>query len=190
MESMTRSEMLDLVDQLERTNQRKLADDTKRRWVISSEKRLVTRGPAGLVQAANEYDALLGDKNKAIRLLKQAWQESSEKAEIEERLKRYDLYRGKDAWLSKEQVDALPENQMDQALREGRVIKGMTVDQVRKTLGEPDRVSRFASQRRVQIVWSFIDASSSRVSVVFERRVSDAKTKDPKVISVTTLPSK
>ena len=190
VESMTRSEMLDLVDQLERTNQRKLADDTKRRWVISSEKRLVTRGPAGLVQAANEYDALLGDKNKAIRLLKQAWQESSEKAEIEERLKRYDLYRGKDAWLSKEQVDALPENQMDQALREGRVIKGMTVDQVRKTLGEPDRVSRFASQRRVQIVWSFIDASSSRVSVVFERRVSDAKTKDPKVISVTTLPSK
>jgi hypothetical protein len=190
VESMTRSEMLDLVDQLERINRRKVADDTKRRWVVASEKRLVTRGPAGLVQAANEYDALLGDKNKAIRLLKQAWQESSEKAEIEERLKRYDLYRGEETWLSKEQVDLLPENQMDQALREGRVIKGMTVDQVRKTLGEPDRISRFASQRRVQIVWSFIDASSSRISVVFERKVSDAKTNAPKVILVTTLPSK
>ncbi|MFK7820369.1 MAG: hypothetical protein AB8G99_16730, partial [Planctomycetaceae bacterium] len=75
-ETLTRSEMLELVDQLERTNQGKLADATKVKWVRASARRLAGRGPAGLVQAANEFDALLGDKKKAVALLKQAWDQS------------------------------------------------------------------------------------------------------------------
>lgn len=188
-ESLTRSDMIDLVSQLEAASKPKLAMETKRRWVIASEKRLTKRGPAGLVQAANEYDTLLGDRQRAIRLLKRAWEESPEKEEIEQRLQRYDLYRRNDQWMSKVQVDALPQNQMEKALREGRVIRGMNLDQVRRTLGEPDRVSRFGTRSKVQIVWSFVDASSNRISVLFERRVTDA-VNVARVISVGTLPAR
>lgn len=187
--SLTRSEMLDLVDQLERTNQRKLAKETKTKWVRASASRLATRGPAGLVQAANEYDALLGDRTKAIQLLKQAWQESPEKAEIEQRLERFGVYRRENAWMSKAQVDALPENQIDQAMRDARVIPGMNMDQVRKSLGQPDRVSRMITLGQTQIAWSFLDASSNRVVVLFRRKGSDGPLKT-KVISVSTLPAK
>lgn len=189
-DTLTRSEMLELVDQLERTNQRKLAKSTKLKWVRESAKRLARRGPAGLVQAANEYDALLGDKKKAIALLKQAWDQSSEKAEIEERLERYDLYRRDDAWMSKAQVDSLPRNQMQQAMREGRVIKGMTKAQVRKSLGQPDRISRFVTRGETQIAWSFLDTSSNRIVVLFNRRATSRGQTQTLVTSVSTMPRK
>ena len=187
--SLTRSEMLDLVDQLERTNQRKLATETKEKWVRASAARLAKRGPAGLVQAANEYDALLGDRKTAVELLKKAWNESSEKAEIEQRLEVYGVYRREKRWMSKEQVEALPQNQIDQALRDARVIPGMNMEQVRKTLGQPDRISRMVTRSQTQIAWSFLDASSNRVVVLFRRRRLSGQ-QETKVISVSTQPAK
>lgn len=189
VESATRADMLELVDQLQRTNQRKAAADAKRHWVRASERRLAGRGPAGLVQSATEYDSLLGDRDKAIRLLKQAWDESSEKAEIEERLERYGVYRRENKWMNEAEVAALPENQMARALREGKVIPGMTPEQVMKTLGKPDRVSRFASRSRVQIVWLFDQGSAVRSSIVFERKLTSDDSV-PRVLSVSTLPGK
>ncbi|MFK7818546.1 MAG: hypothetical protein AB8G99_07500, partial [Planctomycetaceae bacterium] len=160
------------------------------KWVRASARRLAGRGPAGLVQAANEFDALLGDKKKAVALLKQAWDQSSEKAEIEQRLERYDVYRREDAWMSKAQVDALPKNQMEQAMREGRVIEGMTRSQVRKSLGQPDRISRFVTQNETQIAWSFLDTSSNRIVVLFKRRLTKSGQSDATVTSVATMSSK
>lgn len=185
----SRAEMLSLVNRLERTNQGKLAAETKRRWVVASEQRLIKRGPAGLVQAAMEYDGLLGDRPKAIRLLKRAWAESSEKKEIEDRLAKFDIYRHEDTWLSKEQMDALPENQMEKAIREARVINGMSPEQVRRAVGKPDRVSRFASRSRVQIVWVFGEPTTDRIAVLFERNTGSADDRT-RVISVSTLPAK
>lgn len=187
--SLRRADMLDLVDRLEKTNQKKLANETKRRWVLASEKRLSKRGPSGLVQAAMEYDSLLGDRAKAIRLLKEAWEKSSDKTEIEDRLAKFDVFRHKSQWLTEAEKAALPESQVEQAMRESRIIAGMNPDQVRKVLGKPKRISRFASRTRVQIVWIFDDATSNRISVLFERKPGtvDGKTR---VISVSTLPGK
>lgn len=187
--NMSRADMLDLVDRLERTNQAALAADTKRRWVLASEQRLSKRGPSGLVQAAVEFDSLLGDRAKATMLLKQAWEQSSEKTEIEDRLAKFDIYRHKSRWLTKAEKDALPESQMEQALRESRIIAGMNRDQVRKVLGKPKRISRFAARSRVQIVWVFDDATGHRISVLFERKSGSAEDRT-RVISVSTLPGK
>ena len=65
----------------------------------------------------------------------------------------------------------------------------MNPDQVRKVLGKPKRISRFASRTRVQIVWIFDDATSNRISVLFERKPGTADDKT-RVISVSTLPGK
>lgn len=187
VESATRSDMLELVDLLERGNQRKDAEAAKRRWVQASERRLAPRGPAGLVQSAMEYDSLLGDRTRAVKLLKRAWQESPEKSEIEERLERYGVYRRNNAWLTKPEVDSLPDNQMEQAQREGKVLRGMSPAQVRRTLGKPDRISRFASAGKVHVIWLFGSSRTSRTGVMFERRMRQPDD-SAKVVSVTTLP--
>lgn len=185
VEKVSRAEMLDLVDLLERNKQRARALEAKRRWVDASATLLRSRGPAGLVQAASEYDTLLGDRAKAVRLLKQAWEKSSEKSEIEQRLQKYGLYRQSNRWLTREELDDLPENVMERAQKEGRVVKGMTLEQVRKTLGKPNRESRFSSGGKIQIVWIFGE-SSTPLSVLFERR--HLKSTEAKVQAVITLP--
>ncbi len=183
----SRAEMLLLTDELIRNGQKGRADEVRRRWVKATADRLASRGPAGLVQAASEYEALLGDRTKAIELLQAAWEQSSDKTEIEERLERFGLYRRNDQWMTQQQVDALPENQMQQAMRAGRVVRGMSPQQVRSTLGRPNRVTRFATASHMQMVWLFGEPTTNRISVLFDRKLDQAG-HGSKVIAVSTLP--
>ena len=183
---MTRSDMLGVADQLERAGQAKRALSAKRKWVKASEARLSKRGPAGLAQSANEYETLLNDRFNAVRLLKQAWTLSPEKKEIAEKLALYDVYRQDELWVSKSQLHEAPKDAMEDALREGRVIEGMTPDQVGKSLGKPDRISRFASASKTQILWVF---EATRLSVLFERS-SKRKDAEAKVKSVFEVPTR
>ena len=185
IETTTRSGMLDIVDQLERAGETRKAADGKRRWVRASEQRLAKRGPAGLVQSASEYDSLLGDKANAIRLLKQAWRLSPEKEEIEQKLEGYDLFRQDDRWVSKAELRDEPEDELQTALSEGRVIEGMTASQVGQSIGEPDRIVRFASARSVQIVWVY---ESPRLNIILERRKTGGGLTAAKVKAVYQVP--
>lgn len=163
----TRSDMLDIVDLLMRAGETDKAREAKIRWVKASEQRLVKRGPAGLVQSATEYDSLLKDRTNAVRLLKQAWNQSNEKKEIEQKLQSYDVFRQDGKWVAEANLRKEPEDEMQEALREGRIILGMTSDQVSKSVGKPDRVVRFVSARSVHTVWIY---QSTRLNVLLERR--------------------
>ncbi len=187
IETATRSDMLDIVDLLERAGEPAKALDGKTRWVKASERRLRKRGPAGLVQSANEYDSLLRDRASAVRLLKQAWRLSPEKKEIEQKLHSYDVFRQDDRWVAKANLREEPEDPMQEALSQGRIIPGMTADQVSKSIGKPDRVVRFASARSVQIIWVY---ESTRLNVLMERRRSGGTSTDAKVKSVYEVPAR
>lgn len=187
IETTTRSDMLEIVDQLERAGESRKAADGKRRWVRASEQRLAKRGPAGLVQSASEYGSLLGDKGNAIRLLQQAWRLSPEKEEIEQKLEGYDLFRQDGRWVSKAELREEPEDETQTAISEGRIIVGMTESQVGQSIGEPDRAIRFASARSVQIVWVY---ESTRVNVLLERRKSSGGWLVAKVKAVYEVPAR
>ena len=47
---------------------------------------------------------------------------------------------------------------MQRAVREGRVVKGMTSEQVSQTLGRPNRTAKLAAQRVFREFWIYDEA--------------------------------
>ena len=70
-------------------------------------------------------------------------------------------------------MKSLPHDDIQLAIREGRVLRGMTVEQVVQTLGQPTGISRIAYRRSVIELWSFKEEGSSGMVVRFRRSVAD-----------------
>ncbi|MEZ6060170.1 MAG: hypothetical protein R3C19_07410 [Planctomycetaceae bacterium] len=164
-------------------------------WLAEQRDRFVDRGLSGILRTADEYlFAYERWKNEehqqqGIDLLKQAWQvaattEPKEAELIGQRLERYGWTRLHDRWMTTEQVKELPRTDIELAMREGRVVPGMSGQQVTRTLGEPQRIVRVLSSRFVQEIWVFGNSGSSGVSVVM-KRLSRQAPDDARVFSVT-----
>ena len=113
-------------------------------------------------------------KDRAVELLKTAWSKADLSApEVAEgilvQLKQLGHQRLKDRWLTTDAISSLPRNDVDLAMREGRVVAGMTAKQITNTLGEPSRRMRIISARGVHEVWVFREAGSTAVTVHLER---------------------
>ncbi len=86
--------------------------------------------------------------------------------------------------MTKEEADARPVEPIVQAMREGRVIVNMSPEQVRKTLGAPDRVARAASTSQIHEAWIY--GSRSGLVVHFLRYAAREK-EQSRVVGVAKL---
>ncbi len=81
----------------------------------------------------------------------------------------YRQYEGR--WLTEAEIKAEENSPIAMATREGRVIPGMTPQQVRRVLGHPTFVTKFLTNKQVVEYWVYRD---SRFSVKLTRAVSRA----------------
>lgn len=167
--SATRAEALDLASRLEASDRADQAKQALTRWLVARETAQRADGPAGLVGVAEDYIAVLGDKANAARLLLEALKASPESKTIPEKLRQIGYVQHDGEWITKEEADARPVEPTVQAMREGRVINNMTAEQVRKTLGAPDRVARAASTTQIHEAWIYGTAGRSGLVVHFLR---------------------
>ena len=182
----TRSEALELAKRLEQRERPDEARQALTAWLAAREAAQRKDGPSGLIAVAEDYSAVRGDMPAAARLLIEALQANPESETIPPRLRQLGFTKIGDEWLSKEEAAARPVDPVLQAMREGRVAVGMSPEQVRKTLGMPDRIARAASTSQIHDAWISGERDRSGIVVHF-LRYSARAAEDGRVVGVATL---
>jgi hypothetical protein len=183
--SLSRADLKGLTELLSRLNRTQQIPDAVRDWLRAQEQKFGTSDLAGLIRTADEYlfaaDMLRSEeyRQQGIEFLKRAWTNANQSSptdaeQIADRLNRLGWERLNDAWMTKAQIESLPKDNVQLAIREGRVVRGMTVEQVVQTLGQPTRISRIASRRSVSELWNFEAERSTRIVVRFRRSIVDS----------------
>jgi hypothetical protein len=187
IEAATRTEALDLARRLEERGRGDEAKRVLKTWVAAREATLrKEEGPAGLIRAAEDYETVLGDKPTAAKLLAEALKEIPNSEEIRHKLAQLGYVQVDGAWITKKEAESRPVDPITLAMREGRVAVGMSPEQVRKTLGAPDRVARAASVSKVHEVWVFGEGGRGGLAVHFLRYAARGPD-EAQVVGVTTL---
>lgn len=195
VEELNRAEFQQLTDLLKSHDRASEITQATDRWIRAQDSRFRGSGLNGLIRTADEY-LFVHERfqrpehlQSAVELLKQAWavaqsEAPSDAPQIAERLKRLGWERLKDKWMTVKEISKLPDDNIDLALREGRVVKGMTTEQVAGILGQPARVSRIASVSRVRELWIY-DAPGSAGVVVQMLRSGAESARSAVVVDVT-----
>jgi hypothetical protein len=123
-----------------------------------------------LLKAADEYIDLTEDRDKGVALLKEAYNLSPDSERIAERLTQLDYRLDDREWIPKRDVKKRPETPIQKAIREGRVIKGMTASQVRSVLGMATSVARIATAGQISELWIYGERNATRITVHMLRR--------------------
>lgn len=150
--SATREELDTLVARLAEAGRDAEVARAKRKWLAGRVRQLRFDGADGLVEAAAETLDVAGDEAAAVALLREAATLAPDSPRIAALFERLGYVRDGDGWS--ERTDA-PTARVDAAVREGRVVPGMTAAQVRRTLGEPDAVSRSIALSEVDESWIY-----------------------------------
>lgn len=156
---MTRQEMLELANMYVERDEQKEANEVKKKWLNAREALYKEDGARGLVDLAEEWIQLLDDRQTAAKYYIEAWKRNSQyplaAAWLEEN--GYSLHEGN--WIPSELVPPTMESEIDKAIREGRIEKGMTTAQVRAAMGvAPDSLIRLATAGKVTEVWVYESA--------------------------------
>ena len=165
----TRDEALTLAQRFRDRGDDAKAADALAAWLAAREASLRPEGVSGLVRAAEDYVAVAGDTKAAVRLLREADALSPASELVGEAFAALGYVRRGEAWLSPEAAAARPPDPVLVAMREGRITPGMSPEQVRRTLGSPDRVARSAAVSQVYEVWLYGTPGRSGVAVHFVR---------------------
>ena len=163
--TLSRQEILNLAEAFSRRGEPEKALEAKKNWVRAKEDRLRKEGrPDDLVQAAHEYQSMLEDNESAAKLLIEAYEKAPEMRSVSDQLEQlgWTLVKGK--WMTRAEAAALPPDP-NQRPGDRANFLGMSREQVRKTLGNPDSVTRIISAGRLNEVWIY--NVGSRVAVHF-----------------------
>lgn len=187
IDQATRSEATALADRLNASGRGAEAKQALVAWLDAREEAARRDGStAELMRVAEDYAGLLGDRETAARLLIELLKQSPDSEEIPARLRQLGYVDFSGEWITRAAAATRPVDPVMQAMREGRVTVNMSHDQVRKTLGKPDRVSRAAGSTQIHEVWVYGESGRSGLAVHFLRyaaRGSDAA----RVVDVATL---
>ena len=184
LSSLSRSELKGLTELLTKLNRAQQIPGAVRDWLLAQERKFGTSDLAGLLRTADEYlfvaDILPSEdyRQQGIEFLKRAWASADQSSptdaeQIADRLKRFGWERLNGIWMTNAQMQSLPKDNVQLAIREGRIVRGMTVEQVVQTLGQPTNISRIASRRSISDLWSFEGVGSSNMVIRFRRSVVD-----------------
>ncbi len=145
-------------------------------WMNYQEQTRRKRGHIGLMELAEMYEEieeLQPRRFKAVEYLLEAEKLNPGLPGVTERLAKYGYQRVDGQLMTKEEAVAAMNTPIAVAIREGRVMVGMTPLQVEKSVGKPASVTRFLTSKTVKEYWLYTDA---KFSVKLERQThrSDA----------------
>lgn len=186
VETDSRQQVLQLAEQFRRRHEPQKARQAVKQWLDAKAKRVREEGPAGLVKIADEYEELLDDQETAAKLLMEASRQIPNSEEIAAKLNRLGYRRADGQWISDEALEKRPPDPVQRAVREGRVVAGMTPEQVRKALGAPTSTTRIATAGRISEVWSYGERGTSRLAIHFLRRSAET-TQDAQVVGISQI---
>ncbi|MDG1897473.1 MAG: hypothetical protein P8J37_21465 [Fuerstiella sp.] len=177
---LNRNQLEELAVMLRDFGREKETNETISRWLRAQEKRLDNGELDGILAVADEQLFAFErwknpvHRDAGVERLKKAWFLSKDSAPkdaalIEQRLGRLGWTRLHDKWLTDGQITNLPRNDVELAMREGRVVAGMKPHQVVGTLGEPNRKIRVISARYVEEIWIFGEDGSTAITVHLQR---------------------
>jgi len=168
----TRAEMLALCEEQEAIGRKDESLAVFKEWFSHRERQLRLEGPDGLVELASEYETLVeGSQQQVVDLLLEAERKRPGSNFVAERLEAYGYRQMEGQWLGSEQATARENLPINRAMREGRVIRGMTSSQVRRTLGEPSIKTRMLTSQSIIELWTYgAGTASSRLTVRLQRR--------------------
>ena len=118
-------------------------------------------------------------RERGIEYLKRAWTAASKESvelasEISQRLNHLGLTRLHNRWMTQEDLQSLPPDDIELAERRKRVVSGMSMPQVESILGVPTRRLRMAASTYVEDVWIYGERRASRILVRMRRPRTDA----------------
>jgi hypothetical protein len=185
-ERLTKSQILDLVDQYRQRGSPRLGEQLLETWLTLRLRGLDPDDTEGLLELTEEYRRLLKRNDLADRLLIDGWKRNPQARDIAERLEKagYRLFEG--AWLSDEEFTSRPEGRLEKAIRNGLVEPGMTAGQVRRSRSKPDSFSRAVTSGLVTELWSYAQSDGSWLVVRFVKRAGQSEATVAEVVQVRT----
>jgi hypothetical protein len=185
--TLSRTGLQGLTEELTTLKRSQQVPSAVRDWLLAQERKIGTSNLAGLLRTADEYlfaaDLLQSPDygRQGVELLKKAWISASESSptdaeQIADRLNRLGWERLDNKWMTNDQMKALPKNDVQLAIREGRVVPGMNAQQVVQTLGQPTKISRLGSRKSVCELWSYEGEHSAGMVIRFRRNSDDKAT--------------
>jgi hypothetical protein len=188
---LNRQELQQTVDLLNRLQKKDAIPESVSAWLKEQKRRFGTATLGGLLRTADEHffaaDLALGadTRNAGIELLKQAWEVAmrespQDAAEIASRLKTFGWEHFSGKWMTAEQIQMIPDTDVELAIRDGRIVPGMTATQVLTSRGEPARIARVGSSRLLRELWIY-DADGT-AGIVIRFRRSLVSNVDPMVV--------
>lgn len=165
-------EMLALRESLLDAGSADKADEALRNWFKDRETKLRKEGIDGLIELASLHETLFPDgAREAIKVLLEAEHRKPGSSIVRQRLESYGYRQINGDWKSSDEVRDFENSPINRAMREGRVIPGMTQEQVRRALGEPTSVSRLLTARHVIEYWVYGgNDRSSRLTIRLSRQ--------------------
>lgn len=169
VDKLNQPDLLALAADFRKRNDAASANTLIESWLMLKRKRLAADDLEGTLELAGQYRKLLNRDELADKILLDAAKTYPKATELAVALSERGYKFHEDEWVTEAQFNALPEAAHDRALREGRVIAGLTASQVRKAKGKPDSLARSASQGQVNEVWTYKLTDNSRLIVQFTR---------------------
>jgi tetratricopeptide (TPR) repeat protein len=147
--------------------------DLLRRWLEDQRRhRLSATDAEGRLILADQYEALLGDRETAIELLRDAWRIDPQSKEVADAFRRRAFRKVKDQWVesphanSRLNADTDPDpgpSPNPPALPRSSTLRGLTPSEVRQRLGgKPDRIVRSATRGQLVEQWIYQGANQDQ----------------------------
>lgn len=183
IEKLRRRDLDEVVALLRRIDREEDGAGSVDKWLAAQEERFRREGYQGQSRLADEFLHAwmrwkkVSHRDQGIEYLKRAWDLASSDApeavaEFEQRLKNLGFTRLHERWMTDEEVKSLPKDDTELALKEGRVVEGMLLPQVRAIMGAPTRRMRLVSTQHVEEVWVYGERHASRIVFRLRRQIS------------------
>lgn len=198
VEKLNRQELQQLTTLLSRLKKDALIDGVLSKWLAAQETRFGSETLAGLLRTADEY-LFVGETwkktpqyDQGVELLKKSWAmasvQSPEDAKlIVDRLAALGWEQLGGRWMTKQQMQNIPRDDLQLAIREGRVVRGMTASQVTKFLGKPDRIARLGTSHSIAELWIYDAEGSAGMVVRFQKSEAMSSSRESLVEEVSRV---
>jgi len=165
VQTFLRPEMLALWKEYVELGDKKNAAAALEKWFEQKETEHRRRGIDGLLDLATEYEyredlveqesEKLEIHKQVIALLMEAFRRNPGFGTTQRRLEGYGYQLKDGVWKTPAQMELFRNTPRQKAMAEGRVVPGMTNDEVFTSLGKPDRVTRVLTARNVIELWAY-----------------------------------
>ena len=150
-------------------------------WLAARAKQLDRNDPNGYLSVARDYCDLLHDERTAAVLLIRSDKLRPGDKQVAKELERLGYRHRRGTWFSPRELAGTTDAALKRAMRNGRVVAGMTAAQVRSTLGRPTSITRIATAGTLVEIWAYGARGTSRLTIRFRR---PAGAKESKAVQV------